>query len=171
MTDNVNVAVATRGTAYPARSKMLDMYATDIAVMLTESRFELAERHSVSIPHIAIALSDAALQSSRVAYMDWCMRWVQPNFGIAVYEEWCTRSGECGSDKSEVPFAALRTLRLQRRAREVRSGFSSYEPNTPAHSTQAVSCALLGAEFRWYEREGRYQSIVQTNLARLGVLR
>ena len=29
---------------------------------------------------------------------------------------------------------------------------------------------LLGAEFRWYEQEGRYEPIVQTNLARLGVL-
>jgi hypothetical protein len=41
------------------------------------------------------------------------------------------------------------------------------KPGTP----RAVTCALLGAAFRWYEQEGRYQPVVQTNLARLGVLR
>lgn len=99
---------------YPARSKMLDVYASDIALLLTERQVEIAERQALSIPHIAVALGDAALLSSRVAYRDWCVQWVQPDFGVQSYEEWCVRSRECGRDEIGVPFTALRALRLGR---------------------------------------------------------
>lgn len=153
-----------------ARSKMVDMYAGEIAALLAEGHHQSAERAALTIPHIAVALTDAGLHSSCGAYQDWCRRWVQPEFTADVYVQWCARSGECENSSNGVPFASLRALRLRRRAREVPMPFvrmsSPATPNTP----QSVTCALLGAAFRWYEQEGRHHQVVQTNLARLGVL-
>jgi hypothetical protein len=149
---------------------MLDMYAGDIAGMLAEGHHRVAEHAALAIPHIAVALADSALQSSCIAYRDWCCKWVQPEFTPSVYESWCTRSNECEHGNG-VPFAALRTLRLQRRARELPARTVRLESAPKPDTSQAVTCALLGAAFRWYEQEGRYQTVVQTNLARLGVLR
>lgn len=171
MNDMAQGLAGSNGKLYPARSKMLDVYATDIALLLADGHFETAERHALAIPHIAIALSDAGLQSSRVGYLEWCTRWVQPDFGIAAYEEWCRRSGECDQNESGVPFFGLRALRLRRRAREVHTRFTVAEECADVTVGPSLTRALLGAEFRWYEQEGRYQSTVQTNLARLGVLR
>jgi hypothetical protein len=71
-----------------------------------------------------------------------------------------------------VPFLALRALRLQRRARELPApDLISDEAWVTIRASQAVTLALLGAVCRWYEQEGRYNAVVQTNLARLGVLR
>ena len=170
MSDFAPSAVPT-GTNYPARSKMLDVYATDIALLLSEQRVESAERQALSIPHIAVALCDAGLQSSREAYRDWCTKWVQPGFGAATYDEWCTRSGECSGSESGVPFAALRALRLSRKTREVHAPTTPSDLISEANKTRSLICALLGAQSRWYEQEGRYQATAQTNLARLGVLR
>jgi hypothetical protein len=165
-------ASASNGHLYPARSKMLDVYASDIALLLADGDVESAERQALAIPHIAIALSDAGLQSSRASYVAWCTRWVQPDFGGSAYEVWCRRSGECDGNESGVPFFGLRALRLRRRTREVHARFTAAESSAgvPCDGS-ALTRALLGAEFRWYEQEGRYQSVVQTNLARLGVLR
>jgi hypothetical protein len=152
---------------------MLDVYAGDIAEMLVDGQEENAERAALTIPHIAVALADAQLQSSDEAYLDWCRKWVQPEFDSAVYQDWCARTDACERDSDGVPFAALRSLRLRRWAREVHTpslGSLAEEAATPG-TPRAVACALLGAAFRWYEQEGRYQTVVQTNLARLGVLR
>jgi hypothetical protein len=152
---------------------MLDVYAGDIAGMLVEGRQESAERAALAIPHIAVALGDSSLHSSRSAYLEWCRRWVQPDLDTAIYQDWCNRSSESEHGGDGVPFAALRSLRLRRWAREVPTPSVGSEPEaTPKPGTpRAVTCALLGAAFRWYEQEGRYQPVVQTNLARLGVLR
>ena len=171
MNDIAPGVAGSNGTLYPARSKMLDVYASDIALLLADGHIESAERHALAIPHIAIALSDAGLQSSRASYAAWCVRWVQPDFGAAVYEEWCRRSGECDQGESGVPFSGLRALRLRRRTREVNTRFAAAETSADTAQSSALTRALLGAEFRWYEQEGRYEPIVQTNLARLGVLR
>jgi hypothetical protein len=152
---------------------MLDVYAGDIAGMLVEGRQESAERAALAIPHIAVALADAMLHSSDAAYVEWCRKWVQPELDTAIYQDWCNRTDACERGSHGVPFAALRSLRLRRWAREVPTPTVTSEtdaapkPGTP----RAVTCALLGAAFRWYEQDGRYQTVVQTNLARLGVLR
>jgi hypothetical protein len=159
-----------RPAQYPARSKMLDMYTVDISRMLAEGRGNSAEEAALAIPHVAIALADAALQSSRPQYQEWCERWVQPEFGVDVYGDWCQRSKEC-ADGTDVPFSALRALRLQRRARELPAPDLNSDALITIRASQAVTLALLGAVCRWYEQEGRYNAVVQTNLARLGVLR
>ena len=168
MTDAALNAPTGRKSQYPARSKMLDMYAADIAGMLTEKHHGEAERHALAIPHIAVALTNAGLQSSCASYEDWCARWVQPRFEPATYKGWCAQTGE---QESGVPFVALRALRLQRRARETPAQFIPSEFPPSASHAQTITRALLGAVCRWYEQEGRYQPAVQTNLARLGVLR
>jgi hypothetical protein len=169
MNESVHAAARRRAHPYPARSKMLDVYATDIAMLLTDGRYDAAERSAIAIPHIAVSLQDAGLQSSLVAYQNWCATWVQPDFGAAVYQDWCVRSGECSTEGAGLPFAALRALRLSRRAREVHS-VSTLSP-ADLNNAEAHAHALLGAVSRWYEQEGRYDPVVQTNLARLGVLR
>jgi hypothetical protein len=156
---------------YPARSKMLDVYAGDIAGMLVEGQQESAVRAAIAIPHIAVALADSSLHSSCSAYLEWCRKWVQPDFDTAVYQDWFNRSDPCERGGNGVPFASLRSLRLRRWAREVPTPFVRSESAPKTGTAQAVTCALLGAAFRWYEQEGRYQAVVQTNLARLGVLR
>jgi hypothetical protein len=177
MTDTAPRAAVPAQRPYPARSKMLDVYAGDIARMLVDGRQESPERAALAIPHIAVALADSSLHSSRSAYLDWCRKWVQPGFDTTVYEDWCSRSSDSEHDGNGVPFAALRSLRLRRWAREVAVPSRAAETETeteaaPKPSTpRGVTRALLGAAFRWYEQEGRYASGVQTNLARLGVLR
>jgi hypothetical protein len=173
MTDAAPRADAPAQRPYPARSKMLDVYAGDIAGMLVEGRQENAERAAIAIPHIAVALADSSLHSSCSAYLDWCRKWVQPDFDVTVYQEWFARSSEAEHGGNGVPFGALRSLRLRRWAREVPtlSVGSEAEPAPKPSTPRGVTCALLGAAFRWYEQEGRYQTVVQTNLARLGVLR
>ncbi len=168
MTDAAPNAPVRAQTPYPARSKMLDMYAADIACMLADKQYDNAERHALAIPHMAVALGDASLQSSCASYQDWCVRWVRPSFEAAVYESWFARSGEC---EHGVPFVALRALRLQRRARETLTRSTQSEATLGSGNSQTITRALLGAVCRWYEQEGRYQQSVQTNLARLGVLR
>ncbi len=72
-----------------------------------------------------------------------------------------------------VPFNAIQALRLRRGVREVAS------PQIPPLSQmsaeelpEAEICdVLLHAARAWYSTHGRHDSIVQQNLARLGVLR
>jgi hypothetical protein len=170
MTDLATFAGERGHTPYPPRSKMLDMYTGDIARMLAEGRHDIAEQTALAIPHIAVALADASLQSSGSLYQNWCERWVQPDFGASAYREWSVRSRECESGDG-VPFAALRSLRLQRRARELPTPILGRETPVESRAPQAITLALLGAVCRWFEQEGRYDPLVQTNLARLGVLR
>jgi hypothetical protein len=170
MTDLATFASERGPATYPPRSKMLDMYTGDIARMLAEGRHDGAEQAALAIPHVAVALADAGLQSSGSMYQSWCERWVQPDFGAPAYGEWSTRSNEC-EQGSGVPFAALRSLRLQRRARELATPILGRGTPVESRATQAITLALLGAVCRWFEQEGRYDPLVQTNLARLGVLR
>ena len=104
MTDTAQRAPIRAQSQYPARSKMLDMYAADIAGMFAERHYDEAERHALAIPHIAVALTDAGLQSSRASYADWCAKWVHPRFEPAAYEdgarEVASRNRECRSSRS-----------------------------------------------------------------------
>lgn len=172
MSDGAGIPPGRTPGTHPARSRMLDAFAADVASMLTEGHFDNAEKSALAIPHIAVALSDAALQSTHAAYRNWCSHWVQPDFGETVYARWAIQSSECARESGDVPFAALRTLRLQRRLRTTPTTFARQsDQSAESNTARAVTCALLGAVFRWYEQEGRYLSIVQTHLARLGVLR
>jgi hypothetical protein len=159
---------------YPPRSKMLDTYLSDVGRKLAAGHVESAKELAVSLPHIAVALSDVNLQSSSEAYRAWCGRWVAPSRHADDYESWCTEARPGTSDFVQgVPFNAIQALRLRRVVREVAS------PQIPPLSQmsaeelpQAEVCdVLLHAARAWYATQGRHDSIVQQNLARLGVLR
>ena len=110
MVDPAPLALARAQTSFSARSKMLDMYAGEIASMLADGRHDKAQQDALNIPHIAVALADAALRSSGESYLSWCGRWVQPDYGMPVYQEWHARSSECVNGEQDIPFAALRAL-------------------------------------------------------------
>ena len=159
---------------YPPRSKMLDTYLSDVGRKLVAGQIPAAKQLAVNLPHIAIALSDANLQSSREAYLAWCTRWVTPPRPAAEYESWGKDASPAASDLVQgVPFNAIQALRLRRGVREVAS------PQIPPLSQmsaeelpEAEICdVLLHAARAWYSTHGRHDSIVQQNLARLGVLR
>lgn len=171
MTEGASEGLGQAHRTYAARSKMLDMYTAHIAELLAEAQHEIAAREALNIPHIAVALADAGLRSTCAGYQRWCSDWIQPDFGSAIYENWCARVGECEPSGNGVPFAALRALRLGRLAREVPILFMRPSATLDRSDAQGITCALLGAVSRWFEQDGRYQQIVQTNLGRLGVLR
>jgi hypothetical protein len=156
---------------YPPRSKMLDVYASDVGRMLADGNYANAELAALAIPHIAVALADAGLQSSCAAYQDWCSKWIQPDFGASAYADWSARSRGPDALARGVPFEALRALRLRRGTRELSAPFLDAESESGLQKPHPVTSALLRGAFRWYEQEGRYHPTVQTNVARLGVLR
>jgi hypothetical protein len=73
-----------------------------------------------------------------------------------------------------VPTRALRRLRLRRNLRTPSRAFPArHSDNLPPQETEAVeTCtALVEAVRRWYARSACHDTTVQTNLARLAVLR
>jgi hypothetical protein len=159
---------------YPYRSKMLDTYLSDVGRDLAAGQVEAAKELAVNLPHIAVALSDANLQSSAEAYRAWCSRWVMPARNASEYDSWCNEARPAASDFVQgVPFKAMQAVRLRRGVREMPS------PQIPPLSQmsadelpQAEICdLLLHAARAWYATQGRHDATVQQNLARLGVLR
>jgi hypothetical protein len=153
---------------------MLDTYLGDIGRKLASGVVEDAKTLAISLPHIGAALADNDLQSSCAAYQEWCTRWIESGRRPEEYRQWCIESRECISESTPgTPFAALQALRLRRGVREMPS------PNIPAPSSlppndqpaAEVCDALLRAMRAWYSKVGRYDPVVQQNLARLGVLR
>jgi hypothetical protein len=153
---------------------MLDTYLSDVGHRLAAGQLDAAKALAANLPHIAVALSDVNLQSSSEAYRAWCDRWVAPARDTAEYDSWCTEASPASADFVQgVPFNAIQSLRLRRGVREMPS------PQIPPLSEmkaeelpQAELCdVLLHAARAWYSTQGRHDSIVQENLARLGVLR
>jgi hypothetical protein len=153
---------------------MLDTYLSDIGHRLALGQLAQGKRLAVNLPHIAVAISDVNLQSSGDAYRAWCTRWVSPARKSSEYDEWYMQATPAASDFVQgVPFAAIQSLRLRRAVREVTS-----PPVPPLDQMNAdelpdaeICDLLLHATRDWYATHGRHDSIVQQNLARLGVLR
>jgi hypothetical protein len=159
---------------YPSRSRMLDTYLSDVGRRLATGQVDAAKELAVNLPHVAVALSDTNLQSSCEAYRAWCTRWVTPQRTASEYDSWCAEASPAASDFVQgVPFKAIQALRLRRAVREVSS-----PPVPPLSEMSAeelpyaeICDVLLHATRAWYATHGRHDSIVQQNLARLGVLR
>lgn len=150
----------------PSRSSMLEGYLASITELLKEGRFDEAERAALALPHIAVALTDAQLQSSPEAYRAWCAEWVVNG----EYDLWSTKAS-LGDDPvgAGVPFNALRTLRLHRHTRP--SVGLSHDVIEHHESPITTTClTLMAATLRWYLRSAASIPQVQTNLGRLGVL-
>jgi hypothetical protein len=166
----------------PSSSRMLASYLTDIEQMLDEQRWDAALRDAADLPRIAVALSDPLMRTSSDEVADWCNRWAttgHPAAGAA--QQMADRAGapaplqfNPGSAEPSVPAAALRRLQLRRHARSRPRGFvpgpdESIDPRA-AEAVQAGR-TLVEAARRWYARSGVHDGTVQTNLARLAVLR
>jgi hypothetical protein len=154
---------------------MLDEYLADLEQLGRDNRVTAALRGALALPHIAAALSDTQLRSSREQYDRWCAEWVRPADSDALpgslYESWRSQAGD---DTAEVPLTALKQLRLRRLVRPVRApvGRVANAPPSPAEKADSATCAaLLGAARRWYAARGSRDATVQFNLGRLAVLR
>ena len=167
--------------AIPSSSRMLASYLTDIEQMLDEQRWDAALRDAADLPRIAVALSDPLMRASSDEVGQWCIRWItpsQPAIGAAqVVPDRADGSAPLqppGSATPSVPAAALRRLQLRRHARTRPRGFllgpdESLDPQA-ADSVQTGRMLVEGTR-RWYARSGVHDPAVQSNLARLAVLR
>jgi hypothetical protein len=160
---------------------MLAGYLTDIEQLLDDQRWDTALRDAADLPRIAVALSDPLMRAPRDEVAAWGSRWISacdPASPTAVVPDGATdpvspRANPGNADAS-VPTAALRRLQLRRHARTRARGFvlgpdGSLDPQ----GAEAVQTGrtLVEATRRWYARSGVHDSTVQTNLARLAVLR
>ena len=167
--------------AAPSSSRMLASYLTDIEQLLDEQHEDVALREAFDLPRIAVALTDPQLRCSGDQVKTWCEQWIGPpgsepapkldyeRVGRNVSER-VTGDGE----KASVPARALQRLRLRRHVRTPPRGFSAARAeHLSSEDPEAVEMctALVDAARRWYARCACHDTTVQTNLARLAVLR
>ena len=171
--------------AAPSSSRMLASYLTDIEQLLDEQHEDVALREAFDLPRIAVALTDPQLRCSGDQVRTWCEQWIGPpgsepapkldyeRVGRSVSER-VTQEGGGAAGPESVPMRALRRLRLRRYVRTPSRGFSArHSENLAPQETEAVEMctALIEAARRWYARSACHDTTVQTNLARLAVLR
>lgn len=166
----------------PSSSRMLASYVADLEFLLDEQNWDAALRDALELPLIAVALSDEAFRASLSALHDWCERWLPtplddttplateglPGLIRTHIERLHPHSAEV------VPVAALRRLRLHRHVRTATLGAAAerLDPqDAEAAQSLALCTALIEAVRRWYAQLGCHDPVVQSNLARLAVLR
>lgn len=184
-----------RGTAGAARnpnnarhgrSRMLDAYLGDIDYLMRERLWAEAVPLALALPHICVAIADPALRSSPEHYLEWCQNWVRPSrtdttvtvpTADALFRLAQSRA-EVADDESgtAVPAAALRRLRLRRLTRATpmrrKSALSDLLRLDAAQEPEReAAIALVDAVRRWYADRGASDGTVQSNLARLAILR
>jgi len=170
-------------SASPSSSRMLASYLTDIEQLLDEQHRDAALRDAFDLPSIAVALTDPQLRCSGEQLKTWCQQWIgPPGSGSRAAGLDYERVGrnvtahmqESAAEPAAVPTRALRRLRLRRYVRTPRRGFSSsHNDELAPQETEAVEICtvLVAAARRWYARCACHDTTVQTNLARLAVLR
>lgn len=165
---------------------MFDAYLGDIEYLMRERLWAEAVPLALALPHICVALGDAALRSSPEDYLQWCHDWVRPSrtdttasvpTADALFRLAQSRS-EVPDDESgtAVPAAALRRLRLRRltRAAPLRRKSAAGDLlriDAAQQPEREAAIALVDAVRRWYTDRGALDDTVQINLARLAVLR
>jgi hypothetical protein len=177
-------AAATGNGLRHGSSRMLESYLRDIEYLMREQLWTRAAPLALALPHICAALSNADLVSSQDAYRNWCEVWVRPerddtSLSLPSPQTLSRMAEECGvetelSGRAGVPVGALRQLRLRRLSRAVppRGRGMVAELSMASDEPASEACnALLDAVRRWYGDWAAGSSTVQTNLARLAVLR
>ena len=167
----------------PSSSRMLAGYLADIELLLEEQRWDQALREAFDLPQIAAALSDAGMQVSVDRVQEWCEHWVKggadaqaapdPDAG-RIAQLVCERAERASLADESVAALALRRLRLHRLQRTRHRGFKagSLAVLGPEAADAAQICAaLVHATRRWYAQSACHDAVVQSNLARLAVLR
>jgi len=145
---------------------MLGGYLAHIEHLLLAQRWEEAGRQAADLPHIAVALTHPQLRCSAERVRLWCDRWLIAA-QCATWNNWLTGPGT----GEHVPAAALKRLRRQRFAPpSCRAPATSALPHPDTESVR-LSVSLMDATQRWYAHCACHDSTVQSNLARLAVLR
>jgi hypothetical protein len=167
--------------AAPSSSRMLASYLTDIEQLLDEQHEDVALREAFDLPRIAVALTDPQLRCSGEQVKTWCEQWIGPPGSEPVPKLDYERVGRNVSERvtadgktPSVPTRALQRLRLRRHVRTPPRGFSAGRTeDLSSEDPEAVEMctALVDAARRWYARSACHDTTVQTNLARLAVLR
>jgi hypothetical protein len=161
---------------------MLESYLGDIEYLVRERLWAEAAPLALALPHICVALAHADLVSSREGYLGWCEEWVQPlhdepSKSVPSPEELYRMAQEHGVEcqlvlDAGVPVNSLRQLRLRRLSRAAPPRRGVLLPEIGNTSGEPEACAALLAAVRaWYGDWAAGDAIVQTNLARLAVLR
>jgi len=162
---------------------MLESYLGDIEYLVREQLWDEAIPLALALPHVCAALADPALRSSRGQFLEWCESWVRPpradtSMSVPTPEELyalaCKRAGASEVEAGGVPVQALRRLRLRRlsRAAPARRRVSLAEVTDAQDEPAREAClALLYAVRCWYSESASLDFVVQSNLARLAVLR
>ncbi len=168
------------------RSRMLDAYLGDIEYLMSERLWSEAVPLALALPHICVAISNSALRSSPDEYLKWCQNWVRPSRTDTtatvptpdVLFRLAQSRAEVPDDESGtiVPEAALRQLRLRRLTRATplrrKNAISDLvRIDATQEPEREAAIALVDAVRRWYADRGALDSAVQTNLARLAILR
>jgi len=163
---------------------MVASYLTDVEQLIESRRWDAALCEAYDLPRIAVALTDPTLHSSGEQEKVWCEQWIRPadthtGHDALDYERLrrtvCEHIGnEDAAEPQTVPARALRRLRLRRHVRLAPRGFtpeSGSVPDPDKSETAQICTALVEAARRWYARSACHDSVVQSNLARLAVLR
>ena len=171
-----------RRSTRPSSSRMLASYLSDIELLLEEQRWEQALREAFDLPQIAAALTDPRMQVSVDRVQAWCEQWVKPgeedqtvdpDIG-RIIQLVCERAERASIANESVPALALRRLRLHRLQRTRHRGFKPGPLallGPEAADTAQICTSLVNAARRWYAQSACHDAVVQTNLARLAVLR
>jgi hypothetical protein len=166
----------------PSSSRMIASYLTDIEQLLDAQNGDEALREACDLPRIAVALTDPQLRCSGEQLSSWCQQWIEvpgadPSASAPDYERVSRSVSERVAQQNEaapVPTRALRRLQLRRHVRTPPRGFSARRgvpPAAPDSDTVELCKALVDAARRWYARSACHDTTVQSNLARLAVLR
>jgi hypothetical protein len=161
---------------------MLETYLGDIEYLVRERLWADAAPLALALPHICVALAHSDLVSSREGYLGWCEEWVQSlkddaSKSVPSSEELYRMAEAHGVERqlaasAGVPINALRQLRLRRLSRAAPPRRRVSLPEITNASGEPEACAaLLDAVRAWYGDWAAGDAIVQTNLARLAVLR
>lgn len=169
-------------STHPSSSRMLASYLSDIELLLEEQRWEQALREAFDLPQIAAALSDPRMHVTVDRVHAWCEQWVKPgeedqtvdpDIG-RIIQLVCERAERASIANESVPALALRRLRLHRLQRTRHRGFKPGPLallGPEAADTAQICTSLVNAARRWYAQSACHDAVVQTNLARLAVLR
>lgn len=170
---------AAGGPTTPSSSRMLASYLTDIEQLLDEQRWDAALREACDLPRIAVALSNPQLRCSGEDIGSWCAQWL-PRSDAADAGSTAAPAAAVEAQTAQlseapaVPALALRRLQLRRHVRTPPRGYrASADDTLDPHEAQSAQTglALIRAARRWYARSGCHDPTVQSNLARLAVLR
>lgn len=161
-----------------ATSKMLEGYCADVEHLVREGFLRQAVRLAVALPEICSALERAGMQSSRGAYVGWCVKWLrrEQRDGKAVTGERLYRlrgrllQRISGPDRESAPPQALLRLRMRRHQRSYRGLGRArlWDPHNRLEHFQVALCEeLVEAARDWYRDYGRDDQTVQTNIGKL----